>query len=999
MLLVLSLASWALAQQGRYIVALNDGRIVSGDKLTGWHAPGLTVRLDSHVAAAPGKPLRWMRDSYAGPWRVEDCRSGFIEFVGGDRLIGTLIGGKARAWEDGMSVPAHLVVRPASTKRTYTHGSDEETVRVLPDSIRRVVLMPGLRHRFQPGTVFLRDKRRVAFVRIRWGEGSVQLLLKSGASTVSLGDIAEIHMPPPDQWEAYYRQLAVLSPGCRSRLVRFETTEGVVITGSEARFGARPFYSGDVLRQAEHKRKHYSRQLANLKARETQHRAKYERYRKNHEKQIAALEAGIKRHLEAHKKVIDAEAGGLEKQRKADAARYEKERKDLKEDYRKAVAEIEKRIARLPESNRAARRRTYAGSKKRALDRLLATVDRREAANQTKRKYEQAQQARDLATKLKYIASARMKLDAERTRFESSIRGPGYYLDQIEAMQKLLDALPGRDGNAQTWYHMVQPAWSLEPLWVPFKTISMRLSFAPEMVPLSLVSPTKTVSPVMLQWRVDRNIDGGLLRSGTRTAGWGFGVHAYSELSFPLPPEAVSFRSSLGLDRLVDNGGCARARVFIGSTETKPVYESSLLIGSGKTADTGAIPIRYSEDGRRDIVLQVDPAYRNHPPQADPLNIRDKFDWIEPQIVLRADRLREKVGRYAAGDAAAWSGWTVNFDKQGVYEWGSWFDWAARYERGLFQPTISAKGKPLKLSREITIPKSDKWLVVDVGDPSGGAVKASAVTLRVDGQQITAEKTPIRQYWRRRASPLAYSIEKYRGKKVKLELTQPADGKRLYWRSIATLNKPPGDYVLKRVLDESGKGDMQVSRGLGLTLQSGGVRKPQVLEALEVYRLGGRVTFCNEVTGQLRYEYLYGVMIGRDWKGGDKTFDKLKDLKWVRNVLVGRDSGVSDAALARLQKAKGENFRGKMLERTPSAWGGMSCTLTVRNRTKKDVTVSRVHGWGGLSSSFVLKAGAEVKMHAHEGQRYETHVSPGDRNRSKSTAWTWINGDTVWEIK
>jgi hypothetical protein len=119
----------------------------------------------------------------------------------------------------------------------------------------------------------------------------------------------------------------------------------------------------------------------------------------------------------------------------------------------------------------------------------------------------------------------------------------------------------------------------------------------------------------------------------------------------------------------------------------------------------------------------------------------------------------------------------------------------------------------------------------------------------------------------------------------------------------------------------------------------------------------------------------------------------------VRFILLAKDSGVSAGAGQRLAQAKGENFVVRTVERTPSAWGGMSCDLTVRNRTKNEMKVSRIHGWGGLSESFQLKAGSEVTMHAHEGQRFEAHISPGAGNKGKPAAWTWVNGDMVWEIK
>jgi hypothetical protein len=973
--------------------------MISGEKLTGWQRPEGTVRLGDAVVKAPGKPLRWMRNSSLQPWRAEEHRGGYVEFVGGDRITGTVVGGQAEAWTDDMYAPTHVVIRPETSKRLYTHGTSVESVRVLPESIRRVVFRAGLGRKFQPGTVFYRDGRRVGFVGLRWREASVQLLLKDGARTVSLADVAEVHMPRTDSWKAYYRELAVLSPDCKARLIRIETTGGLVATGSESRFGAAPFFSEDVLHRANSRRRHYDKQIERLEQIEQKRREAYEKARAAYNKQIALIEAGIKRDTEAGKKAMAELKPRLEKQRKADAARYNQQRKRLEETCRKEIAANLKQVAKMPPNKRASAQRKYVTLRRSALTRALTLLKAEEGRAETRRKASLERIERDLERKLKQIASAKTRLESSRKRFESADEQQGHYSAQLQSYKALRDALPGPEGTPSTWYHMVQPAWSLDPLWVPFGAINVRWSFKPDTVPLSRVRPSETVSPAMLRWRADRNADGGLLRSGKRAAGWGFGVHAYSELSFALPQEAVSFSSKVGLDRLVESGGCVRARVFLGSTKSKPVYESSFIIGSRETVNTGTIRIAASGDERINLILQADSVGRNHPPHADPLNIRDKLDWFEPVLILDRGRLCSRVRPHIGRYARVWRDWTLNFSKQGVYAIGSWFDRSAGFERGLHLPAIRAKAQPLKLTRKMTIPPDHKWLVVDAGYADGGDMQTQAVSLRIDDKEISAEKMPVRQYWRRRTAPLVYSIEKHCGKEVKLELSQRPDGKNLYWRAISTSKAVPDAYRLKSVLEASGKGDMQVPRGLGLTLQTGRIKKSYVLEALEVVRLGGRVTFCNEVTGQLRYEYLYGVMIGCDWTGGDKTFMALKDIRWVRMVLCTKDSGVSSDAVAKLKSAKGEDFVIRVVDRTPSAWGGMSCDLTVRNRTKSDVMISRIHGWGGLSESRLLKAGSELKTHAHEGQRYEAHRLPGDYKRSKPMSRTAVNGDTVWEIK
>ena len=993
------LAGDAYGRQGRYRAVLEDGSRVCGDKLTGWGRPGRTVRLDDKVIQAPGKPLLWMRDSSLAAWRPEEQRSGYVEFFGGDRIVAKVIGGRPAGRDAGAYVPAHLALSPASTKRLYSHSSDVEIIRVLPGSVRRIVFQPGAMRRYQPGVLFARDGRRTSFLSVRWREDSVQLLLKGSMSTVRLADIVEIHMPKVDPWDQYYRDLAVLSPACESRLVRFETTDGLIATGSLERFGARAFDSGDMFTKADQKRQGYRRIIDRTTVDARRRRQDYEKARIANEKSIADRNAKIAAATEAAKTAEKNLIALHKRQEKEDIARRDAQRKKLEYEYRQDLREIEKRVARLPESKRESRRKTYTTAKNRtyqkALESAAASVERSKA----KRTGELVKRRAELARTVQSILQKKGGRAQDARNLDRAAERLAEYEKRLETYRNLMAALPGPEGNSESWRHMVQPAWSLDPLWVPFNTIQMRWSQAPTKVPLSRVRPTLAVSPAMLGWRADRNADGSLLRSGGRSAGWGFGVHAHSELTFTLPPTAVSFQSRLGLDRLAGSGGCAQARVFIGSTSEKPVYESSLLIGSGKTFDTGAIRIPPPGKDPINLILQVDPVARNHPPQADPSNIRDKFDWLEPRITLDASRLRSEVLRYVRSDVSAWRGWTLGFDQSDIRRLGSWHDRSARGERGLFLPMLASGSKPLKLTREMKIAADEKWLVVDVGAADRGDVKSDAVKLRAGDDEISAEKIPVRQYWRSRRAPLVFAIDKYRGKNVKLELTQTPGGKDLYWRTIGVSKTLPGPYVLKRVLDDSGKGDMQVSRGLGLTLESGRIKKSYVLEALELYRLGAEVTFCNEATGQFRYEYLYGVMIGCDWKGGDKGFAALKDIRWVRNVLVSKDSGVSQGAADALKRAKGEDFRIKILPRTPSEWGGRSCFLTMRNRRTEDVAVRRIHGWGGFSDKYLLKPGLEMKIHVHNGFRFEAFASGANKRTSKPISRTAVRGDTVWEIK
>ena len=785
----------ARAAQGesaaRYEAVFSDGRRVEGDRVSGWGEHPVSPRLDDTALFDAKRPLRWLRDRSCKAWSPSQ-RNAYIEFVGGDRLVGRIEGVGAG---DGVYA-AHLLVKPATPLHQRVSESPGR-VRILPGRIERVVFRPSSRRKLHPGTLYYLDGRKVGFVYLRWKDQSVVLLLKNGTREVKISQIAEVHLPPIDPWQAYYQELATLSPACRSRMMRIETIGGLIATSSSLRFSV--------------------------------------------------------------------------------------------------------------------------------------TADK------------------------------------------------------------------GR--------HIVQPVWSLDPLWVPFERIRMRWSFRPEHVPLCRVQPASTISPPFLARYTNCSFTGSPLRSGADEYAWGFAVHAYSELRFPLPKCASAFRSRIGLDRIVGAGGCVRTRVYVGSTAGKPAYESPLLIGSKKTVDTGPIALKLPADGPRLLVLQADPADRDGPPGADPLNIRDKLDWLDPRIELDTAALQEQIRRQIAPVLTASPRWALRLDPRGVYTWTSHLDKADQPGGRRFWTMLQAGAQPLSLRREMTITPADKWLAVYVSLPDGAAPLSDTVTLNVGGRGVQPRKVPIRQSWQDRPAPLLFGLKEYQGRKITLELTQAPGGKPLHWHAVSISPVPPAAYRLVDIMEFVGKTDMKVSRELGLALQSGRMGRSEKLAALEISQLGGVVNFRTEVAP----DELVNVLLDANWTGGDKTFIKsfttFKRIPSLKMLLVTEKSGVSAGAIAKLQAEMPKLTVRRFVKRTPSPMQWTACSVTWRNHTGKKVIVLFINERGKLQFSRWLEAGQVMHRSARLRYSYEAHYARKDythgeqfRDSLPLTSFLVTDG-AVWDIR
>ncbi len=349
----------------------------------------------------------------------------------------------------------------------------------------------------------------------------------------------------------------------------------------------------------------------------------------------------------------------------------------------------------------------------------------------------------------------------------------------------------GNANDPNAWWHLIQPAWSIDPIWVNHRLIRTRRFFAPNEVPLSLFEPVRSSHAPGLSngwaWQRDRNVQSGPLHSGGLEYGWGLGVQAQHELEYKLPAGALTFRTRIGLDRCIGSGGCARGKVFASSNRNQPLFQTDLLIGSGLVADTGELSIV----GLPGVILTADSAAAERPAGADPFDIRDSLDWLEPVVRIDTNVLQNDVRATMVRQLVPWEGWAVTDAATGPFLFKN--RWQAFEDRdSRFVMEIASRVPFLTVSRELKVGPQNVYLALGASRFQDRTTPAH-LQVRVNGQSVGDFEIPVRNS-AVDPDPILVPLEAFRGQQVQLEISQMAGGPQALvdWRSISFLDRLPG---------------------------------------------------------------------------------------------------------------------------------------------------------------------------------------------------------------
>jgi len=349
----------------------------------------------------------------------------------------------------------------------------------------------------------------------------------------------------------------------------------------------------------------------------------------------------------------------------------------------------------------------------------------------------------------------------------------------------------GNQNDPNAWWHLVQPAWSLDPIWVSHRTIRTRRFFEPNVVPLTTLEPIRSTRVAGLgsgwTWLRDRNVQSGPLQSGGNEYGWGLGVQAHHELEYTLPPGTQTFRTRIGLDRCIGNGGCARGKIFVGSNDQPPLFQTGLLIGSADVADSGNLNVA----GQKNLILIADSAETDRPMGADPFDIRDSLDWLEPELLIDSAQLQDQIRSVISKLMPAWEGWTVIDADTGPFLFKNrWLTIDNRDPRYITE--ITSRVPFLTISKTIKVSPQQAFLVLAASRFAEGTTPAH-LQVRVNGENAGDFEVPVRT-GAADPDPILVPLQAYRGKEVQLEVSHMAGGSQalVNWSSVTFSDRRPG---------------------------------------------------------------------------------------------------------------------------------------------------------------------------------------------------------------
>lgn len=347
----------------------------------------------------------------------------------------------------------------------------------------------------------------------------------------------------------------------------------------------------------------------------------------------------------------------------------------------------------------------------------------------------------------------------------------------------------------------IRPAWALETLYVnPAAVVSLSYR-RPDEVPLSSL-PAEVVEQRSVlhrwNWRRNANVRGERLQSGTLWSDLGVGLHSATAVAFALPPGAKEFTTWVGLDAAVGAEGCVVCRVYRDGLEGDKLWESGFLRGGDEPIRVGPLNL----NGAARLVLAVDFGHDGRPAGADPWDMRDEVDWIEPMVAVdRAQLPRpEREPERWIPQLAGWEAPRADPPRFALRPF--WDDWRKQWTFALRTDELE-RDSPLELTRRMQVDLTNAVLPVAAANDNRGRTR-HAIYVKVNGEKLNSTPKGVLETKVSRKNEAAsreWSLGEFQGRQVEVAVViEPLsrngdDPMGLLWESLAPCplvdNLPP----------------------------------------------------------------------------------------------------------------------------------------------------------------------------------------------------------------
>ncbi len=235
--------------------------------------------------------------------------------------------------------------------------------------------------------------------------------------------------------------------------------------------------------------------------------------------------------------------------------------------------------------------------------------------------------------------------------------------------------------------------------------------------------------------------------------------------------------------------------ISLGSNGKKPLFASGLIVGSTDVLDTGRLSVNVSPSKPERLVLAVDAAHDRRPPGADPFDLCDTFDWLEPLVNLDPAQLQAEILHRAPRRIPAWRGWEVTTGTAETARLANHWD-PTDSQAPTYRLLALSDEVPLKLSRQLRTGPNATRLLLAVSRPRDTC--AAKIEILIDGEPADEFEVPVRSS-HQAPDPHVVPLPDVPDRRITVEVIQKstADGESeqpalVEWRAL-TLAGPPED--------------------------------------------------------------------------------------------------------------------------------------------------------------------------------------------------------------